>query len=74
MLTTDQKGAIAETAIAHAAAKLGIEVYRPIPEGGRFDMIFLLGEELVRLYASGLHGSATGSWFAHIPIGEHEKV
>jgi hypothetical protein len=49
MLTTDQKGAIAETAIAHAATKLGIEVYRPIAEGGRFDMIFLLGEQLVRV-------------------------
>jgi hypothetical protein len=49
MLTTDQKGAIAETAIAHAATALGIEVYRPIAEGGRFDMIFLLGDELVRV-------------------------
>jgi hypothetical protein len=49
MLTTDQKGAIAETAIVHAATALGIEVYRPIAEGGRFDMIFLLGEELVRV-------------------------
>lgn len=49
MLTTDQKGAIAETAIAHAATVLGIEVYRPIAEGGRFDMVFLLGEELVRV-------------------------
>ena len=49
MLTTDQKGAIAETAIAHEATKLGIEVYRPIAEGGRFDMIFLLGDELVRV-------------------------
>ena len=49
MLTTDQKGAIAETAIAHAATKLGIEVYRPVAEGGRFDLIFLLGDELVRV-------------------------
>jgi hypothetical protein len=49
MLTTDQKGAIAETAIAHEATKLGIEVYRPIAEGGRFDMIFLLGGELARV-------------------------
>jgi hypothetical protein len=49
MLTTDQKGAIAEMAIAYEAAKLGVEVYRPIAEGGRFDMIFLLGEELVRV-------------------------
>jgi hypothetical protein len=49
MLTTDQKGAIAETAIAHEATKLGIEVYRPIAEGGRFDMIFVLGDELARV-------------------------
>ena len=49
MLTTDQKGAIAEAAIAWEATKLGIEVYRPISEGGRFDMIFLLGEELLRV-------------------------
>ena len=49
MLTTDQKGAIAETAIAHAATTLGIEVYRPIAEGGRFDMIFLLCDDLVRV-------------------------
>jgi PD-(D/E)XK endonuclease len=49
MLTTDQKGAIAETAIAWEATKLGIEVYRPIAEGGRFDMIFLLGDDLARV-------------------------
>jgi hypothetical protein len=42
-VTTDQKGAIAETAVAHAAVKLGIDVYRPIAEGGRFDLIFNLG-------------------------------
>ena len=49
MLTTDQKGAIAEAAIAWGATKQGIEVYRPISEGGRFDMIFLTGDELVRV-------------------------
>jgi hypothetical protein len=49
MLTTDQKGAIAEAAVAWHATKLGIEVYRPISEGGRFDMIFLLGERLARV-------------------------
>ena len=43
MLTTDQKGAIAESAIAHAALKLGIDVYRPVAEGGRYDMIFDVG-------------------------------
>jgi PD-(D/E)XK endonuclease len=49
MLTTDQKGAIAEMAIAWEATRLGIEVYRPMAEGGRFDMIFLLGDELQRV-------------------------
>jgi hypothetical protein len=49
MLTTDQKGAIAEIAIAFQVTQLGIEVYRPIAEGGRFDMIFLLGDDLARV-------------------------
>ena len=44
MLTTNQKGATAETAIAHAAVKLGIEVYRPVAEGGRFDLIFAFAD------------------------------
>jgi hypothetical protein len=39
-MTTDQKGAIAEACIAAAAIKLGIDVYRPVAEGGRYDMIF----------------------------------
>ena len=49
MLTTDQKGAIAETAITHAAIKLGINVYKPAMEGGRYDMIFEVGTRLVRV-------------------------
>ncbi len=48
-LSTDQKGNIAEGAIALAAAKLGIVVYRPVGEGGRCDMIFELGEDLIRV-------------------------
>jgi PD-(D/E)XK endonuclease len=47
--STDQKGATAETAIVHAAIKLGIDVYRPQMEGGRYDMIFDLGARLVRV-------------------------
>ena len=39
-LTTDQKGNIAEAAVKLHAIKLGIEVYEPAGEGGRFDMIF----------------------------------
>jgi hypothetical protein len=49
VLTTDQKGAIAEATIALEAIKLGIEVYRPLTEGGRFDMIFVVEDRLVRV-------------------------
>jgi hypothetical protein len=48
-MTTDQKGAIAEAAITLEALKLGVEVYRPVAEGGRFDMILLVGRRLVRV-------------------------
>jgi PD-(D/E)XK endonuclease len=44
VLTTNQKGAIAETAITHHAVRLGIEVYRPVAEGGRFDLIFAFAD------------------------------
>jgi hypothetical protein len=49
VLTTDQKGAIAESAIVHAAVKLGIGVYRPLVEGGRYDLIFEIGSTLLRV-------------------------
>jgi PD-(D/E)XK endonuclease len=48
-MTTDQKGAIAEAAIALEALKLGIDVYRPLNEGSRFDMLFDLAGQLVRV-------------------------
>jgi hypothetical protein len=48
MLTTNQKGAIAETRITAAAVELGIEVYRPMVEGGRYDLILDTGERLLR--------------------------
>jgi PD-(D/E)XK nuclease superfamily protein len=49
MLTTSQKGAVAETAIAYAATRLGIDVYRPVTDGGRCDLIFDLGPRLLRV-------------------------
>jgi hypothetical protein len=49
MLTTDQKGNIAELSIMAAAAKLGVDVYRPVGEGGRYDMIFECAERLWRV-------------------------
>jgi PD-(D/E)XK endonuclease len=44
MLTTDRKGAIAEMGIAWHAFMLGVDVYKPIAEGGRCDLIFDLGD------------------------------
>ena len=49
MLTTDQKGNVAEVAIALAATKLGIDVYWPLGEGGRFDLILAIGGRLNRV-------------------------
>ena len=48
MLTTNQKGTIAETAIAHAAIKLGIGVYRSYGDE-RYDLIFDLRPRIVRV-------------------------
>jgi len=49
VLTTDQKGNIAELVIAARAIQFGIEVYRPLGEGGRYDLIFELGRNLLRV-------------------------
>lgn len=48
MLTSNQKGAIAEAEVAAAAIGLGMDVYRPIVEGGRYDLILGVGTELLR--------------------------
>jgi PD-(D/E)XK endonuclease len=49
VLTTDQKGSIAETAIVAAAARLGIGVFKPLTDGERYDLIFDLRPRLVRV-------------------------
>lgn len=49
MPTTNRTGAIAEMAIAAAATRLGVDVYRPILEGGRYDLIFDVGGQLLRI-------------------------
>ena len=49
VLTTNAKGAIAETALAKAALEVGYDVYRPMFEGGRYDLIFDTGEKLLRV-------------------------
>ncbi len=48
MLTSDQKGAVAETAVAHAAARVGIGVLKPIAPV-RYDLAFDLGNRFVRV-------------------------
>ena len=48
MLTTNQKGAVAEAAVAFEAVKLGIGVYRPLSDE-RYDLIFDVGSRLVRV-------------------------
>ena len=48
-MTTDQKGAIAEAAIALAAIKLNLHVYKPVAEGGPCDLILGIGSDLLRL-------------------------
>lgn len=57
-LTSDQKGSIAESAIVHAAIKLGIGVFRPLTDGERYDLIFDLRPTLVRVQCkwAPLHG------------------
>ena len=49
VLTTNQKGAIAEAAIVKAALDVGYDVYRPMFEGGRYDMILDTGDRLLRV-------------------------
>jgi hypothetical protein len=49
MLTPGRKGAIAETAFAAHATRLGFDVYRPVVEGGRYDMIVEMGSRLLRV-------------------------
>ena len=49
MLTTDQKGSIAELAITREALALGVDVYRPCFSGGRYDLILGLDAKLLRI-------------------------
>jgi PD-(D/E)XK endonuclease len=48
MLTTNQKGLIAETAVIHECAKLGVAVSRPLGDE-RYDLVLDLGAEMLRV-------------------------
>jgi hypothetical protein len=57
--STDRKGSIAESAIVHAAIKLGLSVSKPLTDGDRYDLIFDLDPGLVRVQCkwATLHGN-----------------
>jgi PD-(D/E)XK nuclease superfamily protein len=70
VLSTNQKGAIAEAAIAAEATKLGIVVSRPNVDA-RYDLIFDVGHRLIRVQCKsaarkGAVGGVTtrGSWYS----------
>jgi hypothetical protein len=48
VLTTNQKGLVAETAIVHECVKLGIGVARPL-DAAPYDLILDLGPKLLRV-------------------------
>ena len=71
VLSTNQKGGIAETAITAAATKLGVAVFRPVVEHARYDLGFEIGDRIYRvqckwggLYEDGavIRVSLTSSW------------
>jgi len=49
VLSTDQKGSIAEIMLAAQAIKLGIDVYKPVNDGTRCDLVFDLAGRLTRI-------------------------
>jgi hypothetical protein len=48
VLSTNQKGAIAEAQVTAAAISLGIPVLKPVVDGLRYDLVLDLGTRLVR--------------------------
>jgi hypothetical protein len=49
MLLPGQKGAVAESGIMQAAARMGVPVWRPVFEGSRTDLILEVGRRLLRV-------------------------
>jgi hypothetical protein len=48
VLTTNQKRFVAETAVIHGCAKLGVPVSKPLDDQ-KYDLVFDLGEKLLRV-------------------------
>ena len=49
MPTSNQLGAVAETAIVFHAARLGVGVLRPVTDGFRYDLVFDVDGRLMRI-------------------------
>ena len=49
MLSTNQKGAIAEAKIVAAAVELNVPVLRPVQEHGRYDLAFEVADSILRV-------------------------
>jgi prevent-host-death family protein len=49
VLTSNDKGNIAEAAITLEAIRLGIDVLKPVAEHGRYDLAFDIGDRLLRV-------------------------
>jgi prevent-host-death family protein len=47
--SSNHKGNIAEAEVAAAAVRLGIDVLKPLVEHGRYDLVFDLGSQLLRI-------------------------
>jgi prevent-host-death family protein len=71
VLTSNDKGNIAEAAIALEAIKLGIDVLKPVAEHGRYDLAFDLTHRILRvqckwatLIQDTIRVYLTSSWYA----------
>jgi PD-(D/E)XK endonuclease len=53
VLTSNDKGNIAEAAITLEAISLGIDVLKPVAEHGRYDLAFDVGARPLRVRANG---------------------
>ncbi len=62
MLTSNDKGNIAEAAIALEAIKLGIDVLKPVAEHGRYDLAFDLGIGMLRVQCKWAFARRSLAW------------
>jgi PD-(D/E)XK endonuclease len=52
-ISSNDKGSIAELAVATAAVKLGVAVYKPLSGHSRADLVFEIGMKLWRVQCNG---------------------